>query len=197
MRKMTIEEIQNKLGYEIEIVAEKQKRKLSDVPIGETCEIAGKEFIVLEQIRTAGATSLLFKEPICDSNFGSTCDYRSSYIAQILDDLSRDIIAELRVDPFTPTFVDLTSEEGRTDFQFIITNISLLNCDLYRRWFYIINKYDCDYDWWLATAVTTLSEENGDYVCCVGENGIFYEAHCSCVKMVRPFCCVKSDIDVY
>lgn len=62
MRKMTISEIQKELGYKIEIIAEKQKRKLYDVPVGEVCEIAGREFIVLEQNDEEGTTYVLLKD---------------------------------------------------------------------------------------------------------------------------------------
>ena len=92
--------------------------------------------------------------------------------------------------------VDLTSDDGRTDYQSCDDNISLLTCDMYRKYVYILEKYNPQKWWWLATAHSTESNGYQRAVRCVYVNGTLYNYFCYFNNGVRPFCILKSNIFV-
>ena len=195
MREMTIKEIQKELGYEIKVVAESQKRRLCEIPVGEVCEIAGYDFIILEHT-DENATYVLLKDFLTKTEFGNSCDYRTSSVKRIIDDFSENIRKKLPLGSVFPHDIDLTSDDGRKDFGSVTVCASLLTCDLYRRWVNVIDKFRINAWWWLATSYSTPSNEYTRYVRCVSSDGTLDYYDCGRSHGVRPFCKLNSSIFV-
>ena len=199
MKELTVKEIESILGYEIKIVANKPAKQLADISAGETFKVGDLEFIVLKQ-HDNGTTSVLLKDfwktDIFDDNSNNYAD------SKIRRDLNNDFYKKLKLivgeDNIMNHQVDLVSDDGRKDYLVVLDNISLLTCDMYRKYVEIIDKYRITSDWWwLATAYSTKSNGYNSFVRCVNYVGALnYSGHCGDNRGVRPFCILKSNIFV-
>ena len=194
-KELTLHEIQQILGYEVKIVADKPMKVLSEVPVGETFKLGDMEFIVLEHLD--GTTNVLLK------NFWKKCrfdnnvnNFSISEIRERLNDEFYKKVAAICGENIIPHVVDLTSDDGRKDYGKGTVRVSLLTCDLYRKYVYILDKYRPDDWWWLATPYST--KENGYDSCVrvVNRIGALYGNRCYCNDGVRPFLTLKSSIFV-
>ncbi len=194
-KEMTLQEIQEKLGCKIKIVDEKTKVKLSDIEIGKPFKVGYLEFVVLEHFPKTTAVILkdFWKKASFDSNSN---DYRSSDIRKDLNTDFYNQLAEIvGKENIIKHTVDLTSDDGRKEYETCMDYISLLTYDQYRKYVSILDKYNPKQWWWLATPYSTLK----DYrllVRCVYDNGALFNDYCSNVSGVRPFCILKSNIFV-
>ena len=198
MKEMTLKEIQNLLGYEVKIIAEGTQRRLADINTGETFNIGDLEFIILEHHN--GETSVLLKDfwnvDIFDNN---TNNYADSKIRKNLNnEFYKKIKSFIGENNIILHSVDLTSDDGRKDYGMIKDYVSLLTCDLYRKYVDIIDKYRIKNNWWwLATAYSTKSNSYISFVRCVNSDGVLdYDFYFNNNIGVRPFCIFKSDIFV-
>ena len=197
MKEMTLKEIQNLLGYEVKIVAEKQSKRLIDISIGETFKVGDLEFIVLDHQN--GETSVLLKDFWKTDAFDANSNnYENSKIRR---DLNEEFYTKLKFligeNNIVPHKVDLTSDDGRKDYGTVEDYVSLLTCDLYRKYVYIIDKYRITNNWWwLATAFSTKSNGYSSFVRCVYYGGTLHYDYCGNRIGVRPFCIFKSNIFV-
>ena len=91
--------------------------------------------------------------------------------------------------------VDLTSDDGRKEYETCMDYISLLTCEQYRKYVNILDKYNPKQWWWLATPYSTLEDYNS-LVRCVNIDGALNSDCCNGTNGVRPFCILKSDIFV-
>ena len=197
-KEMTIKEIQDILGYKIKVVEETKKR-LSEVKVGDTFKVGKFEFIVLEQDEKNEETEVLLKDFWTTTKFDDdTNNYKNSSIrCKLNDEFLNEIASKVGKNNIIPHWVDLTADDGRGDYNACNDYISLLTCEQYRKYVYIVDKYRITSNWWwLATPYSTGS--NG-YVCtvrCVDSGGALRNINCDCVNGVRPFCIFKSDIFV-
>ena len=197
MKEMTLQEIQRLLGYEVKIVANKPQRQLSEVPVGETFKIGGMEFIVLEHCPDSRQTKVLLKDFWKKSQFDpKTNNYVNSKIRyELNNEFYRSI--PLSANDIVRHHVDLTSDDGRDDYGGVCDFVSLLTCDMYRKYVRILDKYRPGGWWWLATPYST--KDNGyEYaVRCVFGNGTLVNDSCdNDFNGVRPFCIFNSSIFV-
>ena len=195
MKEMTLKEIQSLLGYEVKIVAEKPQKQLVDIPAGETFKVGDLEFIVLEHHN--GQTAILLKDFWKTDIFDSKSNNYAN--SKIRKDLNKEFYKELKSlvgeDNIISHKVDLTSDDGRKDYGMVEDYISLLTCDIYRKYVDTIDKYRITSDWWwLATAYSTESNGYGSYVRCVYYGGTLRNDFCNYRSGVRPFCILKSNI---
>ena len=194
-RKMTLQEIQNALGYKVKIVDEKEKKRLADIEVGKTFKVGELEFIVLEHSKETTAVILkdFWQQAKFDENHNNyaTSDIRKNLNANFYNQLS-EIIGKNNIVIHT---VDLTSDDGRKDYGSCKDYISLLTCDLYRRYVSILDEYNPKKWWWLATPYSTKSDYNS-LVRCAGNDGPLGNGYCSGSNGVRPFCILKSNIFV-
>ena len=181
---------------EIENIFEFNRIKLSEIDVGETFKFGELEFIVLEHHEET--TAVIFKDFWKTDKFDSLFnDYKESAIRNSLNtDFYKLLCNAAGSENIEKHKVDLTSDDGRTDYEACDDYISLLTCDMYRKYVYILDKYRINNWWWLATAYSTKSNDYTTAVRCVRRNGTLRNYDCGFSRGVRPFCILKSNIFV-
>lgn len=186
-----VEEIKKSFGF--------ANLKLANIPVGDTCKIGDYEFIVLEHSKdtTAVITKELYIE---NSQFGTNNNNfadENCIVRQKLKEFSNKISAVIGENNLITHTVDLTSDDGLKDYGKISVKMSLLTCKLYRRYVYILDKFKILKWWWLATAYSTSTHNDKDWVKCVSPHGnINYHNYSIGSIGVRPFCILNSNIFV-
>ena len=175
-----------------------KKTKLSEKAVGEIATIGNYEYIVLEQNNFIGATSLLMKDLLEDDvKFGESADFKTSNVKKILDKFALELEKEVGSDNVIEHTVDLTSDDGLKDYGNTTAKVSLLTCDLYRKFVYVIDKFKLDKWWWLATPFSTPTHDYDKAVKCVSPRGSIDGSSYGCtINGVRPFCILNSNIFV-
>ncbi len=183
-----VKEIENSFGF--------NRVKLSDISVGGTFKVGEFEFVVLEHHEET--TSVILKEFWKTAKFDSSFnDYKES---EIRKELNTDFLKELSncigSGNIIEHKVDLTSDDGRIDYESCYDLISLLTCNMYRKYVYVLDKHKINKWWWLATAYSTKSNDYTTTVRCVFDDGSLNSNNCSNDNGVRPFCILKSNIFV-
>ncbi len=172
------------------------KTELKNISVGDTFKVGEFEFIVLEH--DGENTSIILKDFWKSSKFDSDSnDYRESDIRKDLNkNFYKELCALVGSGNIIKHTVDLTADDGLKDYESCEDNISLLTCDMYRRYIYILKKYNPKKWWWLATAYSTKSNGYEFAVRAVYNGGALDYLNCFCNDGVRPFCILKSNIFV-
>lgn len=174
-----------------------KKTRLSEKEVGEIVTIGEYEYIVLEQNIITRQTSLLMKDLFGDDvKFGDTANFKTSNVKNLLDKFALELEKEVGEDNVIEHIVDLTSNDGLKDYGKTTAKVSLLTCDLYRKFVYIIDKFKLDKWWWLATAFSTPEHGYEKLVECVSPRGGIDGRICGISNGVRPFCILNSNIFV-
>ena len=169
--------------------------KLADVPVGETFKINNLEFVVLEH--SGDTTAVILKNLLADQKFGKNNNYNGSDADAACNAFAEVLEAAVGEDNLCLHTVDLTSDDGLKDYGSIKRKASLLTCEKYRRFVYVLDKRKIDAWWWLATAYSTPAHGNSFTVKCVAPSGSIYNGgYCYGNYGVRPFCILKSHIFV-
>ena len=171
------------------------KTELKNIAVGDTFKVGNLEFIVLEHTEENTCVILkdFWKSDIFDK---SSNDYKNSSIRTALNtDFYKELSVVGEENVITHT-VDLTADDGRTDYETCKDKASLLTCELYRKYVYILDKYNPRKWWWLATAYSTEPNDCETTVRCVSRDGTLYYNNCYNYIGVRPFCILKSNIFV-
>ena len=173
-----------------------KRTRLGDVNVGDTFKLGEYEFIVLKHID--GITHVLLKGLLCKSAFGEgDCDFRKSLVKPILKDFTDKIASIVGIDNIIPHLVDLTSNDGLTDYGTVTERMSLLTTDKAREHVHILDKYKLDAYWWLVTPWSTPTHGYSEFVCCVSPRGLISNGSCNRGSGgVRPFCILNADIFV-
>ena len=175
-----------------------KKVKLASVPVGETFKIGGEEWIVLEQ--SGDTTAVLKKDLLPDSRkFDSdTNNFAKSEIYSFLnDEYYVRLAALIGTNNICEHTVDLTADDGLKDYKKCKAYVSLLTCELYRKYTDIMLKYNPEQWWWLATAYSTPTRGYSGLVRCVNDGcGSLCNFYCFSYGGVRPFCILKSCCEV-
>lgn len=175
-----------------------RKVKLASVPVGETFKIGGEEWIVLEQ--SGDTTAVLKKDLLPDSRkFDSnTNNFAKSEIYSFLnDEYYVRLAALIGTNNICEHTVDLTADDGLKDYKKCKAYVSLLTCELYRKYTDIMLKYNPKQWWWFATAYSTPTREYRECVRAVLSDGTLSDNVCySDGGGVRPFCILKSCCEV-
>lgn len=171
-------------------------KTLAEVTPGETCRLGHLEFIVLEQ--TGELTAVLLKDFWKTAKFDD--DKNSYFHSSIRKDLNTNFYKELAdvvgEDNIYPHEIDITADDGRTEYGACRDNIGLMTTAEYRKYVYLLDNHRPDSWWWLATPHST--EANG-YSCAVrvvNDGGALSSSGCNVEGGVRPFCILKSNIFV-
>lgn len=171
------------------------KRKLGDVLVGGTFKVGTHEFIVLEH--TEAGTACLRKDVICNMDFGTTNNFAKSEVREKLAEFAAEIEVIVGEGTLVEHTVDLTSDDGLDDYGKCTAKASLLTAQMYRKYVRIIDNYKLDCWWWLATAYSTATHEDAEWVKCVSPRGLIYsDDYYGGGGGVRPFCIFVSDIFV-
>lgn len=175
-----------------------KKTKLSEKEVGEIVTIGEHEYIVLEQNDFTCTTSLLMKDLLEEEKtFGDSADYKTSNVKKMLDKFALELEKEVGKDNVIEHIVDLTSNDGLKDYGKTNAKVSLLTCDLYRKFVYIIDKFKLDKWWWLATTFSTPAHGYERLVECVSPLGYVGNVNYGYGNFgVRPFCILNYNIFV-
>lgn len=169
--------------------------KLADVPVGEVFKIGNREFVVLEH--SGDTTAVILKDLLPDQIFGDNNNYNGSEADATCNAFAADLEIVVGKDNLCLHTVDLTSDDGLKDYGSIKRKASLLTCEKYRRFVYILDKHKPNAWWWLATAWSTPAHVNDRTVKCVAPSGLVYDDYYDYDGYgVRPFCILKSSIFV-
>ena len=169
----------------------------TNIKIGETREIAGEEFIVLNVLENGVlclSKDFAYTDTMFDSNSNNYANssirktLNTEYLKKIADTVGEENIIE--------TEIDLTSDDGLDDYGKVTDKIGLLTADMYRKYNRIIEKYPVDDWWWLSTPWSTPHRGFTLSVRCVHYDGTLNYCYCDNDYGVRPFCILKSNIFV-
>lgn len=173
---------------------EKQQRLL-EIKVGEICQIGGFQFIVCEHTREG--TVLILKDLLHEMEaFGDNNNYNDSNVDRICNDFGEKIKGIVGEENLVEHVLDLTSDDGLKDYGVVTRLMSLITCDMYRRYVEIFDKHKLDAWWWLATPWSTPTHEDSSWVKCVSPHGNFDYGSCNINCGLRPFCILKSNIFV-
>ena len=172
------------------------KTELKNIPVGKTFKVDDLEFIVLEHKTETTCVILknFWKTTVFDN---SSNDYKESSIRKSLNtDFLKMLSNSVGANNIIEHKVDLTADDGRTEYETCSDYISLLTCEMYRKYVYILDKYKNPNWWWLATPYSTKANGYEKSVRCVDSLGALDFYRCYYDFGVRPFCILKSNIFV-
>lgn len=125
---------------------------LAEIKVGNTCKTETMEHIVLEHLPD-GKTVCLSKDIVTSMAYDKkTGIYTNSNIRKYLNSKFLDkLSAEVGAENIIEHTVDLTSDEGSKKHGSVVDKVSLLTCELFRKYNEILEKYNPGRWWWLAT----------------------------------------------
>lgn len=173
-----------------------RQKQLSKYAAGDVVNIGCFEMVVLEQF--GNETALILKNFYSgETPFGESNNY---YNGSFVDDRCQDFAAEIAnivgADNIILHTVDLTSDDGLKDYGTIERRASLITAEMYRKYVEILDKFNPEKWWWLATAHSTKKHGNDSWAKCVSPSGYVRNGGYYYGGGVRPFCILKSTIFV-
>ena len=166
-------------------------KTLGSVKPGDTVTIGEREYIVLGQ--GEGTTAIITKNPTKSMAFGKDGDYTKSDVrAYCNSEFYNELCKAVGKYNIIPHAVDLVADDGSNKGAGVTDNVSILTCDLYRRYREFLPAIGSSC--WTATRVTTLDKDYARYVCIVYSNGILFWYDCDFSFGVRPFCILNSSV---
>jgi len=179
-----------------EISSDSREKKLSDFNEGETFRIGKHEFIVLGEMESGIAVAL--NGYIDTMVFGDNNNFadKDNVIRKRLSEFEQEMESLVGADNLYVHTVDLTANDGMTDYGSVEVKVSVMTADLRRRFAYIMDKFKKGYEW-LATAYSTPAHNNETWVLCVAPSGYINGINSNYFNHgVRPFCILNSNIFV-
>ena len=172
------------------------QKKLVDISIGETFKIGKHEFLVLE--KSGDTTAVILKDLLFENKqFGKNNNYENSYVDDLCNDFEMEIADIIGKGNLVEHTVDLIADDGLKDYGKIKRCMSLMTCEQYRKYVYILDEHTPEKWWWLATAYSTPTHGYKELVKCVSPSGrILNGIYVNDYYGVRPFCILKSNIFV-
>lgn len=160
----------------------------------------GEEYIVLEHPED-GRTAVLKKGLLEEMQFGSSNDWRDSYIRQELNSTYlRSLEEKFGEENIHTHTVDLLSLDGLDDYGECLDKVSILTADEYKKYRKAIDKATddpIDEWWWLCTPDSTPSGDGSRYVRIVGSSGSLLSSAANVSNAVRPFFILDSSTLVF
>ena len=172
-------------------IAEMAGKILGSVKPGDTVTIGEREYIVLGHGKET--TAIIAKNPTKSMTFGKDGNYinsdvRKYCIGEFYDEIC-DAVGKHNIIPHT---VSLVSDDGSNKGATVKDNVSILTCDLYRRYRECLPAIGSSC--WTATRVTTLDKDYARFVCVVRSSGVLRWYDCGFSNGVRPYCILNSSV---
>ena len=188
---------QNADGSFTILLAEMASKTLGSVKPGDTVTIGEREYIVLGHGvgHEAGTTAIIAKAPTKSMAFGKDGDYTKSDVrAYCNSEFYNELCKAVGKYNIIPHTVALVADDGSNKGAGVTDNVSILTCDLYRRYREFLPAID--FVCWTATRVTTLDKDYARSVCTVDHGGILGWDDCGYFGWVRPYCILNSSVFV-
>ena len=181
---------------QIAVAYSQAKCLLADVPVGECVTIGEYEMIVLQQLD--GQTALILKDLYCEETEFAAHDnnYNGSCVDVACCEFGCKLAEIVGLDNIVLHEVDLTSDDGLKDYGKIERRASSLTAEMYRKFVDILDNFNPEKYWWLATPYSTERHGNSRWEKCVAPSGRINCDGCDYGRGVRPFCILKSNIFV-
>lgn len=182
-----------KLSGRLDALEEKRERKKIRAGIGDTFELAGAKWKVLD-ILEKGYLCLADK---LENEMQFDMENNNWVTSRLREYLNTEYIekieAEIGEDNIIPFKRDLISLDGQTEYGECEDKVSLLTVDEYRKYRNLVPNTE-DYWWWLISPWST-SCNGWEYgVTVVAPSGYFRINGCDDGYGVRPFCIFSSAI---
>ena len=170
-------------------------KELGKVDVGKTAKLGEFEFVVLEHSAETTAVILkgLYKE---GEEFGENNNFDGSYADRHCKEFEKELAKIIGSENIIEHRVDLTADDGLKCYGTVRRKVSLLTAGLYRRYVYILDEYNPEKWWWLATPHSTPKHCGYNWVKCVAPSGGISDDDYLDFSGVRPFCILKSSIFV-
>lgn len=182
---------QNKDGSFKILFTQMVNKNIGSVKPGETVAIGEREYIVLGHEK--GTTAIIAKKPTRSMAFGKDGDYTKSDVRKYCNsEFYNELCKAVGKYNIIPHTVDLVADDGSNKGAGVTDNVSILTCDLYRRYREFLPAIGSAC--WTATRVTTLNEDFARDVRTVGFYGILSWCDCDSSRGVRPFCILNSSV---
>ena len=175
----------------------KNKVRLSDIPVGGKFDTGIGRFIVLEQMD--GKTCVITEDLYCnDIKFYDKCvNYPESDLRKLCDaEIYEEFANEFGANNIYENEADLTTVDGQTVFGTIRTKVRPLTFDEVRKYNKYLPNNDLNDYYWTCTMWST-SDRGWQYSeAVVSPSGYIDSSSCNIRRGVRPFCILKSGIFV-
>lgn len=182
---------QNADGSFAILLAEMACKTLGSVKPGDTVTICEREYIVLGHEK--GTTTIVAKKPTKFMAFGKDGNYINSDVRKYcIGEFYEELCKAVGKHNIIPHTVNLVSDDGSHKGTLIKDYVSILTCDLYRRYRELLPAIGSS--WWTATRVTTLDKDCASDVCFASSRGILSWSDCSLFFGVCPFCVLNSSV---
>ena len=182
---------QNADGSFAILLAQKIVKTLGSVKPGDAVTLGEREYIVLGH--GVETTAVIAKNPTKDMVFGKDGDYTKSNVRAYCNNVFYNEICDaVGRDNIIPHTVNLVSDDGSNKGATVKDNVSILTCDLYRRYREFLPAIGSAC--WTASRVTTLDKVHARLVCLVDSIGTLCWNGCVYSNGVRPFCILRSSI---
>ena len=182
---------QNADGSFAILLAQMVGKTLGSVNPGDTVTIGEREYIVLGHGEET--TAIIAKKPTMSMAFGKDSDYTKSNVRTYCNgEFYKELCKAVGKHNIIPHTVNLVSDDGSNKGATVKDNVSILTCDLYRRYREFLPEIN--FACWTATRVTTLNEGYARSVCFVSSNGVLNWFSCGGSYGVRPFCILDSSV---
>ena len=182
-----------KLSGRLDALEEKREHKKIRAGIGDTFELAGVKWKVLD-ISEKGYLCLADKlenkmQFDTESNNWLTSRLREYLNTEYIEKIS----AEIGEDNIIPFKRDLISLDGQVEYGECEDKVSLLTVDEYKKYRNLVPNTEA-YWWWLISPWSTACNGWKYGVTVVAPSGDFGDCHCYDYYGVRPFCIFSSTI---
>ena len=182
---------QNSDGSFTILLAEMESKTLGSVKPGDTVTIGEREYIVIGHGKET--TTIITKNPTKSMAFGKDGDYAKSDVrAYCNSEFYNELCKAVGKHNIIPHAVNLAADDGSNKGAGVTDNVSILTCDLYRRYRELLPAVGSSC--WTATRVTTLDEDYARSVCIVDRGGILGWDDCGYFGWVRPYCILNSSV---
>lgn len=188
-----ITELSNKVAVLEESVKTKVRKHFSDLKVGDTFELAGLTWKILD-ITAEGymcladrlTDEMAFDEDSNDWLRSQLREYlNTEFVEEIADEVGEENIVSFKR--------DLLSLDGQTEYGECEDKVSLLTVDEYREYRSFIPNTD-DYWWWLVSPWSTACNGWGATGAVVASSGNINDNICNDSNGVRPVCIFSSSI---
>lgn len=178
-------------SFAILVAEQKQGKPLSAYKPGETVTLGKREHIVLGHAEET--TALVTKDIVKNMEFGTSGDYRKSYVRSFCNgDFHKELANAVGADNIIPHTVNLMCDDGSNKGVVCKDNVSILTLANYRRYREYLPTLGKTF--WTATGVTVLDKDYARSVCCVNSYGVPGWDDCGWARGVRPFCVLRSSV---